>query len=345
MFLKQILLTILRASSEIVSAFYATPEECGISSVASDSHTSIPERKNVIGEHIFESGFYQSIELTNEPPIVHQQSIYQNITIVRSQHYGKILVLDGVLQLTEKDADSYNEMMTHPAMFAHPSPKRVLVVGGGDGYVLHEVLKHPSVEHVDHVDLDKDVIDVCHKHFPWGHVWDDPRVTLHITDGASFIKNAVEGYYDVIIQDSSDPETWDEHGQEIDLPSKVLYEMDHFTYIYRALSSKGVFNFQAESFGIASDLDSIVEWRKQTLAVGFQLSRYGSLSISSYPTGQIGFLLCQKDAESALDSAQIRTRYEDIVNSGNRTSYYHPKLQESAFVLPLWVDERIYPNS
>jgi len=255
------------------------------------------------------------------------------------------LVLDGVLQLTERDADSYNEMMTHPAMFAHPSPKRVLVIGGGDGYVLHEVLKHPSVEHVDHVDLDKDVIDVCHKHFPWGHVWDDPRVTLHITDGASFIKNAVEGYYDVIIQDSSDPETWDEHGQEIDLPSKVLYEMDHFTHIYRALSSKGVFNFQAECFGIASDLDSIVEWRKQTLTVGFQLSRYGSLSISSYPTGQIGFLLCQKDAESALDSAQIRTRYEDIVNSGNRTSYYHPKLQESAFVLPLWVDERIYPNS
>ena len=105
MFLKQILLTILRASSEIVSVFYAIEDECEISVVASDSHASIPERKNVIGEHVFESGFYQSIGLTNEPPIVHQQSIYQNITIVRSQYYGKILVLDGVLQLTEKDAD------------------------------------------------------------------------------------------------------------------------------------------------------------------------------------------------------------------------------------------------
>jgi len=343
MFLKPIVLTLLTASP-ITSSVYAI-EETEVDVNAYGPYQSIQETENVIGEHVFESGFYQSIALTDEPPIVHKQSMYQNITIVRSKHYGKILALDGVIQLTEKDADSYNEMMTHPAIFAHPSPKRVLVIGGGDGYVLHEVLKHPSVEHVDHVDLDKEVIDVCREHFSWGHVWDDPRVTLHITDGASFIKHVKVGYYDVIIQDSSDPEGYDEDGQEIDLPSKVLYEMDHFTHIYKALSPNGVFNFQAECFGIESDLDAIVEWRKQALDVGFKLARYGSLTISSYPTGQIGFLLCQKDAGSALGVSQILTRYDNLVNSGRRTTYYHPKLQESAFDLPLWVEERIYPES
>ena len=136
---------------------------------------------------------------------------------------------------------------THPAMFSHPNPRRVLVIGGGDGYVLSEVLKHPEVEHVDHVDLDGAVVQVCKAHFVWGNAWDDPRVSLHIADGAEFIKNATAGSYDVIIQDSSDPFTWDEEsGEKIELPSKSLYTDEHFENISRALGDKGVFAFQAE---------------------------------------------------------------------------------------------------
>ena len=126
---------------------------------------------NVAGEYIAESGFYQSLTLTGEKPLHESQSKYQNIKVVRSKYYGKVLILDGVVQLTEKDGDSYNEMMAHPAMFSHKAPKRVLIIGGGDGYVLSEVLKHPEVEHVDHVDLDSAVIDVCRDHFPWGSAW------------------------------------------------------------------------------------------------------------------------------------------------------------------------------
>ena len=115
------------------------------------------------------------------------------------------------------------------------------------GYVLSEVLKHPEVEHVDHVDLDGEVIQVCRDHFSWGNAWEDPRVTLHIADGAAFIANATDSSYDVIIQDSSDPYTWDdETGEKIDLPSKTLYSDAHFTNISRALGEKGVFSFQAE---------------------------------------------------------------------------------------------------
>ncbi len=94
---------------------------------------------NVVGEYISESGFYQSITLMDEKPVYKKKSKFQDISVLKSKHYGKILMLDGVIQLTEKDADSYNEMMTHPAMFTHPNPRRVLVIGGGDGYVVSEV--------------------------------------------------------------------------------------------------------------------------------------------------------------------------------------------------------------
>jgi predicted membrane-bound spermidine synthase len=104
------------------------------------SHASKPS--NAVGEYISESGFYQSITLTDDKPVFEKKSKFQDISVLNSKHYGKILMLDGVIQLTEKDADSYNEMMAHPAMFSHPKPKRVLVIGGGDGYVLSEVSYH-----------------------------------------------------------------------------------------------------------------------------------------------------------------------------------------------------------
>ena len=90
-------------------------------------------------EYIAESGFFQSITLADEKPIAISRSKFQEIAIYRSEHYGKVLMLDGVIQLTERDANAYNEMMAHPAMFSHPNPKRVLVIGGGDGYVVSEV--------------------------------------------------------------------------------------------------------------------------------------------------------------------------------------------------------------
>ena len=144
---------------------------------------------------------------------------------------------------------TYNEMMAHVAMMQHKKPKNALVIGGGDGYVLSEVLKHASIEHVDHVDLDGDVIEICKEHFSWGEAWNDSRVTLHIDDGAAFVARAATGFYDVIIQDSSDPWTWDDSGRQIDLPSSVLYGEKHFRNIHRALSDSGIFNFQVSSFG------------------------------------------------------------------------------------------------
>merc|ERR1740117_2354174 len=143
-----------------------------------------------IGELEESIGFYQAIELIDDDDdddddndndsdennhsslLFSKQSQYQKIEVHQSKFFGKLLVLDDVIQLTERDADSYNEMMAHIPMFQHTLPKRILVIGGGDGYVLKEVLKHHSVVHVDHVDLDGEVITTCEKHFPqWGDAW------------------------------------------------------------------------------------------------------------------------------------------------------------------------------
>ena len=197
-----------------------------------------------ISEHDEETGFTQSIRVKSASPIYTKQSKYQFIEVHDSDHFGKILILDGVTQLTERDGDSYNEMMAHVPLFQHPNPKRVLILGGGDGYILSEVLKHPSVEHVDHVDLDREVIETCKKFFSWGKAWDDPRVSLHIEDGANFVQRAEKGTYDVVIQDSSDPWTYNDRGEIIPLPSGTLYAPEHYSNIVNALSEDGILNFQ-----------------------------------------------------------------------------------------------------
>ena len=191
-----------------------------------------------------------------------------------------------------------------------------------------QVLKHDSIEHVDHVDLDVEVIEACKEHFSWGAAWDDPRVTLHIADGAAFVEQAVDASYDVIIQDSSDPWTADEDGNQVMLPSSVLYSRKHFANIYRILTPAGIFNFQAECFNIPSDLEGVLEWRKQALGLGFQRARYGSLYISSYSTGQIGFLLCEKDLSEAASMEELNRRFSTMERDGKGTSYYQPKLQQ-----------------
>ena len=234
-----------------------------------------------IGEYFPETGFYQGLRIKDSQPLMRKQSPYQLIEVHYNPHFGKILVLDGVLQLTERDGNAYNEMMAHLPLMQHPNPKRVLVIGGGDGYVVQEVLKHESVVHVDHVDLDEDVIQVCKQMFPWGAVWDDPRVTLHIQDGAVFLDQVADQTYDVIIQDSSDPWTYDEFGAQVELPSSVLYSVDHFANLYRKLKPDGVLNIQAETLQLPSDLEAIAKWRDLAIHVGFLEARYASIMIST----------------------------------------------------------------
>jgi len=208
-----------------------------------------------------------------------------------------------------------------------------------------KVLKHKSVIHVDHVELDEDVVHVCRQHFPWGEIaWNDPRVTLHIQDGAAFVANAPRRHYDVVIQDSSDPYVRNEDGTIETLPSYVLFTNEHFQHVKRILNDGGMFCMQSETFHLPGDFNGVRSWRKQILNAGFELARYGSICTKSYPLGQIGFLLCKSvGPQTRLQS--IQKRFDEIVSEGKATTYYWPKLQECCFALPLWVHKTLYGDS
>lgn len=145
----------------------------------------------------------------------------------------------GVIQCTDRDEFSYQEMIAHlPLCSLDEAPKRVLVVGGGDGGVLREVTRHESVEKVDLAEIDGMVVDVSRKHFPKMALgFDDPRVSVHICDGIDFVKKAEAGSYDAIIVDSSDPVG----------PAEVLFQRPFFEAMFAALRPGGVVCTQAES--------------------------------------------------------------------------------------------------
>ncbi|CAH9087813.1 unnamed protein product, partial [Cuscuta epithymum] len=134
------------------------------------------------------------------------KSDYQDVLVFQSSTYGKVLVLDGVIQLTERDECAYQEMIAHLPLCSIQNPKKVLVIGGGDGGVLREVSRHSSVVQIDICEIDKMVVDVSKQFFSDVAVgYEDSRVNLHIGDGVQFLKNVTEGTYDAIIVDSSDP--------------------------------------------------------------------------------------------------------------------------------------------
>nr|DAD19206.1 TPA_asm: hypothetical protein HUJ06_020669 [Nelumbo nucifera] len=212
------------------------------------------------------------------------KSEFQEILVFESSTYGKVLVLDGIVQLTEKDECAYQEMIAHLPLCSIPSPKTVLVVGGGDGGVLREISRHSSVEHIDICEIDKMVIDVSKKFFPDLSVgFEDPRVQLHIGDAAEFLRNAPEGRYDAIIVDSSDPVG----------PAQELVEKPFFDTVARALRPGGVLCNMAESMWLHTHLiQDMISICRETFKGSVH---YAWASVPTYPSGVIGFLLCSKD--------------------------------------------------
>jgi len=331
-----------------------------------------PSKK--IDEEEDEIGYVQSL-IVDADAVATTRSAYQDIAVYDSRHFGKVFLLDDCLQLTERDAPHYNEMLAHvPVMELLAQrdkkdldrPIKVLVVGGGDGYVVSELLKHPQITSVDHIELDKEVINVAKQHLPWGDAWKSERVRLVIADGAAFVKELVnkDENYDVIIQDASDPFYVKTDGSVVTLPSSVLYGTSHFESLYKLLKpNEGVLVFQAETYNIPSNLESIREWRNVLADLGFATPRYGSISISTYPTGQIGFFiahtregdLCKsEDACRGSEGAKTQDRMDRLTEinwnrifaqfdkMSEQTRYYHPRIHRSSFDLPLWVEEYIY---
>lgn len=171
--------------------------------------------------------------------IVKDKTKYQEIELVETEEFGKVLLLDGFTQVVIKNEYEYHEPMVHFAMLSHPSPENVLIIGGGDGGILREVYKHKSVKAVDFVELDEDVVKFSREHLPEvsDGSFDDKRTNLIFDDGRKFVSQK-KNCYDVIIMDMTDP-----FG-----PSEMLYTVEYFELVKNALrDDNGIFVMHSES--------------------------------------------------------------------------------------------------
>ncbi|GAB6888388.1 polyamine aminopropyltransferase [Desulfothermus okinawensis JCM 13304] len=228
----------------------------------------------------------------NEPfsPIKYQYAVekilykgkspYQDIMVFESPDFGRVLVLDNIVQLTERDEFFYHEMLSHIALHTHPEPRKVIVIGGGDGGTMREVLKHPSVKKAYLVEIDKKVVDVSREYLPFvSSKLDDPRVEIHYTDGAEFIKSI--NNVDVVIVDSTDA---------IGM-ARTLYSEEFFKNIYSCLSEHGLFVTHSESLGFHREMTIEVQ---NTLKKIFPIVDLYSFAIPTYPGNWWSFAIASK---------------------------------------------------
>ncbi|KAI6018483.1 Saccharopine dehydrogenase-domain-containing protein [Pisolithus microcarpus] len=241
-----------------------------------------------------------------------EKSLYQDVLVFESETYGNVLVLDGVIQCTERDEFSYQEMIAHLPLASHPNPKKVLVIGGGDGGVVREVLKHESVEEVVLCDIDEAVIRVSKIYLPHMAVLlDSPKVRVFVGDGFKFLADN-EATYDVIITDSSDPVG----------PAESLFQKPYFQLLHDALTPGGHISTQGECLWL--HLPLISQLRNMTAEI-FPISQYAYTTIPTYPSGQIGFMVCSKDPSRNLS---------EPLRKVPGTRYYNEDIHRCAFVLP-----------
>lgn len=244
-----------------------------------------------------------------------ERSPFQDIALVESYQYGRMLLLDSIVQTTEKDEYVYHEMITHVPLNAHPNPRRVLVVGGGDGGAIREILKHPSVEEAVLVEIDQRVVELSQQYLPTiACALDDPRVTVHIADGIEYVKQAKDEF-DLIIVDSTDPIG----------PAVGLFAQEFYRNLHAALREDGMFVAQTESPWVNQEL---IPGLHEGLRPVFPIVRLYLAAIPTYQSGLFSFTVCSKrhDPTQAQPNAPVL-----------ETKYYSPELHQAAFVLPPFI--------
>ena len=266
--------------------------------------------------------------------LVHTRTKYQDLLIFESTNHGKVLCLDGVIQLTETDEFIYHEMMVHPAMFTHLNPRKILVIGGGDGGVIRELCKHSTVSHVDWCEIDEKVIEFSAKYFPnIARSNNDPRVVTHIGDGYKFVADSKAETYDVIVCDSSDPIG----------PAKMLFTKQFYADCHRILKPGGILACQSEC--MFQNVELIAELVKNSKELFKRGSvGYCSMYVPMYPFGQIGCLINRKYSEEMhqngmMDVTKINRKVP--VNIEKTLKYYTEDVHSSSFILPKFTKSRL----
>ncbi len=251
------------------------------------------------------------------------KSEFQRIDVFESPEFGRFLVLDGYMMLTEKDEFIYHEMITHVPMAVHPDVKDVLVIGAGDGGVIRELTQYPEIRHIDMVEIDPLVVEVCKKYLQKTACrLEDPRVSIHYEDGLKFVRSKKEEY-DLIIVDSTDP-----FG-----PGEGLFTREFYGNCFKALREDGILVNQHESPYYTEDAIACQRTHKN-IVQSFPISRVYQAHIPTYPSGHWLFGFASKKYHPLKNLDEIRWNMRGIA-----TRYYTTTLHKGAFYIPAYVEE------
>ena len=268
-----------------------------------------------------ELGFGVTMETQNV--LYSAKTEYQTIDILETQGLGKVLLLDGLVMTTERDEFFYHEMISHIPMNSHPNPERVLVIGGGDGGTVREVLKHDTVKEVVLCEIDGMVIDACKKYLPSiAGMLDDERVNIQVRDGIDYISQQ-EDAFDIILIDSTDPMG----------PGEGLFTEEFYSNVNKALKEGGIMSAQSES--------PFVNQRQMKMMYPLLRKAFPKVNtflgpIPTYPGGYWSWAFCSNTVEPLSFIAEDR-----VQKSAQQAKLYTLDIHKAAFALPNFVKKLV----
>lgn len=250
--------------------------------------------------------------------LVVEQTPFQYLSIVDTEQFGKMLLLDGMVMTTEKDEFIYHEMITQVALNSHPSPKQVLIIGGGDGGALREAVRHPGVEKATLVEIDGRVVENSKRFFPeLACSFASPKAEVIIDDGIKYIKEQTDKF-DIVLIDSTEPVG----------PAVQLFMPEFYQAVYKALKPEGMMVAQSESPFFNADVIKMVFTGISSV---FPIAKLYLANVPTYPSGLWSFTAGSKqhDPEQALSGPESAKKY------------YTTEVHKAAFKLPAFVEEII----
>ena len=250
-------------------------------------------------------------------------SPFQEVCVVETQDFGRMLLNDGLVMISERDEFIYHDMIAHPALFVQPDTQRVLVVGGGDGGTAREVLRHPQVQSCVMVEIDELVVKACQQFIPQtACVFENPRLELKIQDAVQYVAAAPDSSFDLVLVDSTDPIG----------PAKPLFGGEFYRHIHRILSPTGIVVSQAETPNYEVAMQQQLH---QVLKQHFKVVKFYNFCNLTYPSlWCFSFASKQLDPVSDFQAARVQ-------NSGLKFKYYTPALHTASFALPNYVQQQL----
>jgi spermidine synthase len=252
------------------------------------------------------------------------QSKYQRLDVLETKGFGRILTLDGLMMVTERDEFVYHEMIAHVPLLVHPNPTKVLVIGGGDGGTIREVLRHDCVQEAVLCEIDEEVVNASRKFLPGVAVGlNHPRAKIHIGDGVEFIRNSEPNTYDVIVIDSTDPIG----------PGVGLFSGDFYNSVKKALKKGGIVMAQCESpWENGIDLGKVYGNLKAAFSHVYSMT-------GTIPTYPFGYWSWGFASDEIHPFHKIQTERATAIERG--TKYYNQEIHKGAFAIPNFLKQRL----